>query len=225
MLWGCSSKKVQYKGDFENRKYTIYNVTQKNIFAKHYFQQLNIKGLPSLKINYTTTNMGIPYSFDIYRQATHVVLDSTSFPYSDKYQEGAGNYVTLYIDPKKFSKEQYGILSSFFTKEWPGIKNVVPLEQGYRKLNIVALVYGKDAQFTHSFKYNGKAIEIWTDGSIYLNNDNRSIQSTNLSSMVKMPGYQISLRQPHHPFTMESLDDYKDDSGKTIKDHFHIVQE
>lgn len=224
MLWGCSSKKLQYEGKFENRKYTIYNVSQKNIFATQYFQRLDIKGLPSLKINSTSTSMGMPYSFEIYKPAPHVILDSTSFSYAEKFEQESSNHATLYIDPQRFSKEQYGILSSFFTKEWPAIKAAVPLNQGYRKLNIVALVYGTDAQFSHSFTYDEKALEVWTDGQVHLNNG-RSIQSTNLSNRVEMPGFRLTLRQPHSPFTMESLDDYKDGSGKTIKDYFHIVQE
>lgn len=223
--WGCSSKKEQYRGSFNDLKYTLYDVTKKDIIAKHYYQQLKIEGLPTLDINYKTTNMGIPYSFELFSAVPHVVLDSSTYAYSNVFEQKSTHFATLYVDPDRFSTKQFETLKEFFTKEWTRIKDSVTLKQGFRELQFVALVYGTDKQFSRYFKHGDETIEVWTNGDVHLSFANRSLQSTNLSPKVQMPGFRLILRQPYQPFTFEDLYKYKDHDGKTLMDYFTIIKE
>ncbi len=224
LLWGCSSKKAAYQGNINGKEYIIYNVTKNNVFAKHLYQRLDINGSPSLTINYETTTMGTPYSLDIYNHVPNLVLNS-AIQYTNTYTEESTNNTVLYIHPARFSAKDFETFKTFFSEEWPKIKNRVTLKQGYRELNIVALVFGNDDQFKHIFKSGDKALEVWTNGDVHLNTNNRSLESTNLSSKVQMPGYRLTLRQPYQPFNLDSLKIYKDASGKNITDYFTIEED
>ena len=225
-LFGCTSKKTQYQGSFEGKSYQVVNVSRNQIFSKAYSQQLSVEGLPVLSIDDKTTGKGYPYNFDIYQPVPHELPDTNSYAYKNEYDDTATNYAVLYINPQHFSLADFKNFVSFFRNEWPGIKDKVVLNQGYRTLHIVALVYGTDEQFTRRFKNdsNETTIEVWTDGEIHYHAGD-AIQSTNLSEKVQMPGNKIYLSKPFSTFTPESLKDYKDQSGKSMYDYFTIEEQ
>lgn len=225
MLFGCTSKETQYQGSFEGRSYRFVNLIRNQIFSKAYSQQLSVDGLSALSIDDKTTSKGYPYNLAIYGQVPHVILDSHSYTYKNGYDDTAQNLAVLYVSPEKFSEADFKYFASFFSREWLVIKNKVPLSQGYRNLQIVALVYGTDEQFTRKFKNNSTktTIEVWTDGQIHYRTGD-AIQSTNLSAKVQMPGNKIYLLNPFSTFTPESLKEYKDQNGKPVYDYFTIEE-
>lgn len=193
MLWGCTSKEELYKGNFEGKSYSFQQVMKKQIFNKAYSQTLKIEGISKiLSIDAETASPGYPYSFDIYKDVPHIVLDTVSYQYKNEYDDTAKNFATLYIHPDKFSKEDFELLSNFFTTEWQSIKSKVPLNQGYRMLNIVALVYGTDKQFERQYLNKEtpatKTITVQTDGQILYSEAKGSVQSINISDKLQMPG-------------------------------------
>ena len=193
MLWGCTSKEELNKGSFDGKSYTIQQVTKNQGFNKAYSQTLKIEGIPkTLSIDAESTSPGYPYSFDMYKDVPHIILDSVSYQYKNEYDDTAKNFVALYIHPDKFSKEDFELLSKFFTTEWQNINSNVPLNQGYRTLSIVALVYGTDKQFERQYLNKEtpatKTITIQTDGQILYSEAKGAMQSINLSDKVQMPG-------------------------------------
>lgn len=224
LLFGCTSKKMQHSGTFQEKKYTIINVTNDYLTNEAYSQDLQIEGMPVLHIDDINVSKGYPYSFDIFKSTSYEILDSTSISYQNEYDSQARNYAVLYIDPARFSEADFKFFASFFKEEWPKIKDSILLEHGYRRLQPVAIVYGNDAQFSHSFKNpeNQHSIEVWTDGEVHYDIGD-GVQSANMSFKVQMPGNRIFITKPYTLLNSENITQYKDSNGKTLGDFFELV--
>ena len=226
MFWGCSAKSELLSGAFEGSAYRFVRVDKNRIINTVSYPVLRMDGIPDLLIDEKTTSAGYPYSFSIYQDVPHVLLDSSTYQYSGAYDERARNFVVLYISPDRFSERQRDILFRFFRTEYPRVQSNLSLRQEYRSLNPVAVVYGTADDFNRRFVHNaGEALEVWTDGEVHYRPMDGSVQSTNLGEWVQMPGKRIILREPYEPFTRERLREYKDANGKTLEDYFELATE
>lgn len=223
MLWGCTSKDELYKGNFEGKEYRFQQVTKNQGFNKAYSQTLKIETVSNvLHIDDKNTSPGYPYSFDMYKGVLHIILDSVSYQYKNGYDNTAKDFAVLYVHPNKFSKEDFEVFSKFFQNEWQNIKSKVPLNQGYRTLQIVALVYGTDEQFTHRFENGKQSIEVWTDGQVNYSSGAGSVQSINLSEKIQMPGKKIYVSE-NGQFTMDELRAFRNKKDKPLEMEFDVM--
>ncbi len=221
-LWGCSRKETLYSGNFDGRDYSFYHHTANRVFNKAYYQSFRLEGVRStVQISDQTTSKGYPYSFDIYSEVPHGIIDSTTYQYQHVYDGRSTAYSVLYIDPAQFQPAEFGQLLSFFQSAWPAIQSKVPLFQGYRTLHPVALVYGTDQQFEKTYRYGDETITIWTDGTIAYSPSKGALESSNLSNKVQMPGKMIYVEKGG-PFTIDGLEAFKDGKGRSIGDDFRI---
>ncbi|GAB3999619.1 hypothetical protein GCM10028807_50360 [Spirosoma daeguense] len=225
MIWGCTSKKEQFIGIADGKSYTFYTHTVNRIFNKAYYQSLQLAGIQKpLPIDDKTTSPGYPYSLEVYKNVPHVVIDSVSHTYQNNYDESGKNFAVLYVNPQDFSRRNFEDFAHFFQTEWLCVKTNVALQQGYRSLNIVALVYGTDEQFTHHFANGKESIDVWTDGAIYYDTGNGSLESTNLSKKVQMPGEIIAV-QKNGKFSLADLKNYRDKINKSLSSYFQLKEE
>lgn len=223
MLWGCTSKDELYKGNFEGKEYRFQQVTKNQGFNKAYSQTLKIETVSNvLHIDDKNTSPGYPYSFDMYKGVLHIILDSVSYQYKNGYDNTAKDFAVLYVHPNKFSTEDFEVFSKFFQNEWQNIKSKVPLNQGYRTLQIVALVYGTDEQFTHRFENGKQSIEVWTDGQVNYSSGAGSVQSINLSEKIQMPGKKIYVSE-NGQFTMDELRAFRNKKDKPLEMEFDVM--
>ena len=223
MLWGCTSKDELYKGNFEGKEYRFQQVTKNQGFNKAYSQTLKIETVSNvLHIDDKNTSPGYPYSFDMYKGVLHIILDSVSYQYKNGYDNTAKDFAVLYVHPNKFSKEDFEVFSKFFQNEWQNIKSKVPRNQGYRTLQIVALVYGTDEQFTHRFENGKQSIEVWTDGQVNYSSGAGSVQSINLSEKIQMPGKKIYVSE-NGQFTMDELRAFRNKKDKPLEMEFDVM--
>ena len=221
MLWGCTSKDELYKGNFEGKQYSFQQLTKNQGFNKAYSQALKIESVSAtLHIDDKNTSPGYPYSFDIYKDVPHIILDSVSYQYKNEYDDTAKHFAVLYIHPEKFSKEDFEVFSKFFQKEWLEINSKVPLNQGYRSLQIVALVYGTDKQFTNRFENAQQSIEVWTDGQIHYSAGAGSLESTNLSRKVQIPGAFIYLEEGK--FSIDDLRAFRNKKDRPLELEYEV---
>lgn len=225
MFWGCTSKKEQFSGHFEDQPYTFYDLTLNRVFNKAYYQSLELRGVQkSVRIDDKTTSPGYPYSLNIYKNVPHVIIDNLSHTYQNNYDESGKDYAVLYVNPQDFSRENFKTLADFFQTEWLRIKTNVTLQQGYRSLTIVALVYGTDEQFIHRFENGNERIEVWTDGTINYSPGDGSLESTNLSKKVHMPGDIITVRK-NGKFSLTDLQKFRDKTDKSLDAYFQFQEE
>ncbi|MGC4232924.1 MAG: hypothetical protein QM594_08090 [Niabella sp.] len=226
MLWGCISKNELYKGNLEGKEYRFQQVTKNQGFNKAYSQTLKIEGISNgLDINAESTSPGYPYSFNIYKDIPYIILDSVSYQYKNEYNDAAKHFATLYINPDKFSKDDFEQFADFFQNEWNNIKNKVPLNQGYRTLQIVALVYGTDKQFERQYMNKEtpatKTITIKTDGQILYSEATGSVQSTNLSEKIQMPGKIIYVEKDGQ-YSIDNLRAFKSNKDRPLELDFEL---
>ncbi len=229
MFWSCASKDDLYKGDFEGKQYRFKQVTKNQIFNKGYSQELKINGISgALHIDAENTSPGYPYSFSIYKEVPHAIIDSNAYQYNNIFEDKAKKFSVLYVRPDKFSKNDFEKFVHFFQTEWQKIKNSVPLNQGYRTLDIVALVYGTDKQFEKQYlnKEDGgkKSITIQTDGQILYSESANSVQSTNLSNKVQMPGNRIEVKEGGQ-YTLETLRMFRSKKDRSLELDFVVEME
>lgn len=227
ILCGCTSKEELYNGNFEEKSYTFQQITKNQGFNKAYSQQLKVDGISkTLSISDKTTSPGYPYSFDIYKNVPHVILDSVTYLYNNKYEDAATNFAVLYIHPDRFSKEDFDFLSLFFRTEWPLIKNKIPLFQGYRSLQLVALVYGTDSQFELQYINKEtpitKTITVQTDGRILYSEAFGTLQSTNLSDKIQMPGAVIYVQEGGQ-YSIDDLRGFRSKRDRPLELDFDLL--
>jgi len=227
MLWGCTSKEELYNGIFEGKPYAFQQVTKNQGFNKAYSQTLKMEGISNtLHIDAETTSPGYPYSFDVYRNVPHIILDSVSYQYKNEYDDTAKHFAVLYIHPDKFSKEDFEVLTDFFQSEWQNIKNKIPLNQGYRALQIVALVYGTDKQFERIYLNKEtsatKTITVQTDGQILYSETSGSVQSTNISEKIRMPEKAIYVQQGGQ-YSLDELCAFRSNKDRPLELDFKMV--
>lgn len=226
MLWGCTSKEELYKGSFEGKAYIFQQVTKNQVFNKAYSQTLNIEGISNtLHIDAETTSAGYPYSFDIYKNVPHIILDSISYQYKNEYDDTAKHFAALYINPDKFSKGDFEVFSDFFQNEWQSIQSKVPLNQGYRTLQIVALVHATDKQFEQKYLNKEtssiKTITIRTDGQVLYSEAAGSVQSTNLSEKIQMPGKIIYVEKDGQ-YSIDDLRAFRSSRDRALELDFQL---
>ncbi len=226
MFWSCTAKEDIYKGNFDGKEYEFKQVTKNQGFNKAYSQAFRITGVSNtLTIDAISTSPGYPYSFEIYKKVPHVILDSTSYEYNNKFEDSSKQYVVLYISPDKFKENDFEQFVDFFQTEWQKIKNQVPLNQGYRSLKIVALVYGTDKQFEQRYlnqeETHSKSITVQTDGQILYSESANSVQSTNLSSKIQMPGKKINVKAGGQ-YTIEALRMFRNKHDRSLELDFEL---
>ncbi len=209
---------IIYETVYNGQKIRVKNVEKKGLFSTKFSQTLRWGKRKALDISEFTTNTGMPYSDDIYGNARRIYIDSLPTDNSTKTK------VMLYLPPQKYSPQEFEQYAAFMRSGWQEIKDKVVLDQGYRTIDIGGIVYGNDADFEQIFRNeHNKTITIKTNGDIFYGDDH-SIESTNLSDRVAMPGKVIRILKAGGVINKDNLRDYKERSGKSPEDYF-VVEE
>ena len=221
VLHSCNTRTTIYKGQYNGQTIEVKNIEKKDPFSLKLSQTIQLGNLKPLEISEFTTNGGMPFSDDLYGNTIHQFMDTT---HSDEIANNPALKVMLYVSPEKYSVDEFNQYAAFMRSEWTKIKDKIELNQGYRKINIGGMLYGKDEDFEQIFTtQNGYAVTIKTNGDIFYGR--KGVESTNLSHKVGMPGKVIMLLKQGGDLNMMKLKDFKDKNGKTLFDYFNIKQE
>lgn len=226
-LVSCAASERVYSGDAGGERVTVDSVTSRNPMDFSRTPVLQVGNLPALQMRFAATTRGAPYSLDIYEGYRLVVLEPELIEaYGSQRGATSGDVVNvvLYLDPARFSQEQFDRYAEFFRQHWPALRATVPLRQDAYEINVAALVHGTDSEFVRTYRHPDDStghLEIWTDGYVHYRVQ-RGSRSTNLGQWVLMPGYRITVDGSPNPMALADIPGYVDGDGRSIAEDFAL---
>ena len=233
-LVSCSANDRLYSGSLGGQQVTLVSRTSRNPFDHSVTPVLRVGNLPELAMAYESSTVNVPYSMSIYEGRRVAVLDADALErYGAQRGHSGVKDVVIYLDPKRFSAQQFDQYAAFFAQHWATVDAAVARVsqgQGFREIRPVALVHGTDDEFKRVYRHpNNSAgyLEVWTDGMVAYRTGNQgsSMTSTNLGQYLQMPGYRIVVSTVPHPFALEDVAGYVTSSGRSIGEDFKLVIE
>ena len=232
---GCGSASTLEEGTFEGKPYTFSSREYKGFSTNSFEYSIKLGSLPAIGITASTTDWGPPYSDAVYGTAPFGYITQNRQPYRNElFDDAHPTNTMLYLAPNRFSKPEFDQYVRFMQQEWPAIDTKYATQPGLRSFpHLIGLVYGKQADFVRIFKgkTQGKPFlfRVEIDGRIRYREDAEYNNDayTGLAQKVHMPGALIYLdtytRYEPSVFTIPQLQQFRDNSGKTIMDYFTIV--
>jgi hypothetical protein len=226
-LLGCNKKNELASGQYRGTDYRVQSVEHQNFMATHFTYEVKLGRLPTAAIDAHTTDWGPPYSPEIYG-STPVVYSGAPYPaYADSLNLEKPRYTLLYLDPDRFSREEFAQYADFFKSEWPSLDPKVAGEAFNDCPHLIGLVYGTPGQFTQQFRgeaYGQKMdITVFPEGRVRFGAaDGSSEQSSGLANMVQMPGRRIPLTRASWALSPAQVAQFKDQHGKSLGDYFAV---
>ncbi len=227
-LVSCTVDDRLYSGTLGGEQVTLVSRTSRNPLDHSVTPVLRVGNLPELALAYEASTVNVPYSMGIYDGRRVAVLDARAL---EAYgaQRGASGVkdVVIYLDPQRFTVEQFDRYAAFFDQHWRTIDTATPVVQGPREIRPAALVYGTDDEFKRVYRHPADTtghIEVWTDGMVHYALTNGS-RSTNLGQWVQMPGYRISVGAHAGPGALTDVPGYVSATGRSIGEDFKLVIE
>jgi hypothetical protein len=220
---------IVYKGIYKDKPVLVKFITKEGFIKNTYSHSIQFGNLKPIHIDYSSTDAnGVPYDNSMF-DASHSIFIDKSHSYQNELNGDVFNIVTmLYVSKTDMTIEEYRLYQDFFKNNWPEVQQkLLKQEKGFYT-RIVGIVYGDRKDFIKVFTgvYENKIFDltITPDGEIVLSRTGNvmMLQNSGLSNKVQMPG-KIILKNLNQINSSPNYDEFKDKSGKSLKDYF-IVQ-
>lgn len=222
---------IVYKGIYKDKPVVVKFITKEGFIRNTYSHSVQWGNLKPIHIDWNSTDIrGVPYDNSMFDASNPIFIDK-----GEKYQNELtyDNFkitTMLYVRKDSMPLEEYLLYQDFFENNWPEVQQKLLKQENGFYTRIVGMVYGDRKDFIKVFTgvYENKIFDltITPDGEIVLSRTGNVmlLQNSGLSNKVQMPG-KIILTKLNQSNYSPNYDEFKDKSGKTLKDFFTIKTE
>ncbi len=236
MIFSCARFETFEEKEFDGEKFMLQQKETKGFSTNSFKWRFRLEGHPYVNINPMTKDWGPPFSTDVFGGNSFIYITDQDTAYINPMQSDRKTNTFLYLDPDKYSEEEFEIYSDFMKKHWAEIDAKYGGNDLRTFPGIIGLAYCKQENPTYQFrgklKYLGTGeekpylLEIANDGRIRLMQDEKRGNDaySGLSEQVEMPGKIIRFKK-ERDYSLDDLKTLKNQYGTDFTHYFKVVEE
>ena len=203
-LFGCAGKPdmVLYKATCGEETLTLRAIDPGALQNHRLYTELTLGNRPAIRPRDRFLPHMLPYDTGIYGQLPYKLIDTRLGYNQHKEFRNPRDRVMLYLDPKKYSKEDFDAIARCVSTHADAMVRAMDIRELGQNYQFAGVVLGNDTDFTQRFMNDQAFIDIFPDGSIQYEPNQAHPPGEGpafynfLGNKVQMPGRRIIIQNP-----------------------------